>query len=229
LSLLSQWQGPKNTIQGYTVTDILYHDTFDVADTVAWRAETADPFSLTGSVSGGVLDIDVKEGFTLWNTRSFSGNVMFEYTVTVPDKGGSHNRVSDLNCFWMATDPAHPGDFFKRATWRKGVFANYYSLNLYYVGYGGHTNTKTRFRKYNGIGDPLPAIIKEYSDAQHLITPNKKNVIRIACTGQTVAYYFNGEKLFELNDNNAYRSGYFGFRTTDNHMRIEDFRVYRIK
>ena len=63
--------------------------------------------------------------------------------------GGENDRVSDLNCFWMARDSRSPDDLF--ATHRSGKFADYNPLKCYYVGLGGNSNTTTRFRRY--IGD----------------------------------------------------------------------------
>jgi rhamnogalacturonan endolyase len=213
----------------YERKELLYEDPFEESNTADWVAESEDSFNLADHIMQGALDIDVSKGITIWNTRKFTGDVLFEFKVTVVKGSGKNDRVSDLNCFWMATDPESPGDFFKRSWWRKGIFYRYYSLNLYYVGYGGHDNSKTRFRKYNAVGQPVPDILQEYTDAAHLITPNKENVIRISCLKNTVAYYFNDEKIFELNDVDPYREGYFGFRTTNNHMRVESFKVYRIQ
>ena len=213
----------------YKIKDTIYNESFSSIDTSAWIVESEEEFELSEHISGDVLDIDVSKGFTLWSTTKFTGNVMFEFEATVIKNGGKNDRASDLNCFWMASDPEYPDDFFERSAWRKGIFYNYYSLKLYYVGYGGHDNTKTRFRKYNGLADPQPAVIKEYTDSVHLIKPNKKNVIRIVCLDNTVQYYFNDELLFELNDDNPYREGYFGFRTTNNHMQISGFRVHSIE
>lgn len=52
-------------------------------------------------------------------------------------QGGKYDRLSDLNCFWAANDPKYPDDLFARSQWRDGIFKNYNTLNLFYVGYGG--------------------------------------------------------------------------------------------
>ncbi len=103
-----------------------------------------------------------------------SGRVTIEYDAcVVVEKEG--DRLSDLNCFWMASDPKHPDNIWKREKWRSGIFLNCYSLQLYYMGYGGNYNSTTRFRRYDGneagITDPKvrPAILKEYTDTEHLL------------------------------------------------------------
>jgi hypothetical protein len=128
----------------------------------------------------------------------------------------------------MATDPGFLGDFFERSSWRKGFFWNYYSLDLYYVGFGGHNNTRTRMRKYDVSGEIPPPVLKEYTDPDHLIIPNKTNLIQIVCLGSTITYSINGEEVFSLEDDKPYEEGYFGFRTVDSHIRIESFKVYSL-
>lgn len=61
--------------------------------------------------------------------------------------GGKNDRISDLNQFWMANDPNNYNLFT-----RNGVFEAYDSLQLYYVGMGGNSNTTTQLRKYRGNG-----------------------------------------------------------------------------
>ncbi|MEO5599940.1 MAG: DUF6250 domain-containing protein [Cyclobacteriaceae bacterium] len=213
----------------YVVDKVIYQDTFDRVDTSQWLVESEEEFLLSDNISNGSLDVNVSKGITIWHKVKFSGNLMFEFDVTVIKAGGKNDRVSDLNCFWMATDPQFPDNFFAQSSWRKGIFWNYYPLNLYYVGYGGHDNTKTRFRKYNGLSNPLPPVLQEHSDTSHLIIPNKKNTVAIISFDSTVAYYFNKKKIFEIKEKRPYREGYFGFRTLNNHMRIENFIVYTLR
>ena len=212
----------------YAISRLLFEDNFDRPVSSAWVVESEESLKLGGLIRNGNLDVDVSKGITIWNTKKFPGNAMYEYRITAVETGGKNDRVSDLNCFWMATDPLHPDDFFARSSWRGGVFHHYYTLSLYYVGYGGHDNSRTRFRRYNGEAAP-PPIIKEYTDSAHLIEPDKGNVVRIVCLNGLIKYYFNEKLLFELKDENADHGGYFGFRTTNNHMRIHDFKVYSIE
>ena len=78
-----------------------------------------------------------------------SGKVTIEYDACVVVEAEG-DRLSDLNCFWMASDPQYPDNIWKREKWRNGIFLNCYSLQLYYMGYGGNHNSTTRFRRYDG-------------------------------------------------------------------------------
>src|SRR5690349_13964224 len=58
----------------------------------------------------GVLEMDVPAGCTVWFKPRLSGPLMIEYQATVVSAGGANDRVSDLNCFWMASDSRSPAD-----------------------------------------------------------------------------------------------------------------------
>jgi len=162
------------------------------------------------------------------------GNLKISYEALVVKENGPYDRVSDLNCFWMANDPENPDNFFARSDWRKGIFGKYYSLSLYYVGYGGNNNTTTRFRKYDGdylsfVNKTMrPDIIKEYDDSTHLIVPNRWNKMEIIVNNDTISYLFNNEILFNYKDLHPYRKGYFGIRTVTNHLKIKNFQVIKL-
>jgi rhamnogalacturonan endolyase len=147
------------------------------------------------------------------------------------DEGREGDRLSDLNCFWMAHDPQYPDDIFKNSAWRNGIFGRYYSLKLYYVGYGGNSNTTTRFRIYDGnylafdTQNIRPPIQKEYTDAAHLLKPNHWYSIRIVCKGNRTWYYHDGELLFHFTHDAPYKSGWFGFRTTESRVKLTQFRI----
>jgi hypothetical protein len=98
--------------------------------------------------SEGALDVDVPGGCTVWLKIPLEGPVLIEYEVTAISAGGANDRVSDLNCFCMATDARSPEDLF--ATKRSGKFSDYDQLKCYYVGLGGNENTTTRFRRMLG-------------------------------------------------------------------------------
>tara|TARA_R110001606_G_scaffold399261_1_gene582846 strand:- start:9192 stop:9890 length:699 start_codon:yes stop_codon:yes gene_type:complete len=182
----------------------------------------------TTFIQNDILEIIDAKGCTVWFKHKLKGNIKISYDATVIDNGGPHDRVSDLNCFWMATDPQNPKDFFKNSKFRAGRFSNYHNLKLYYVGYGGHDNTKTRFRRYKGTADrPL---LKEHdlSDRKFMITANKKMHIEILVDGNKTTYSRNGEIVFNVHDPEPYTEGYFGFRTLNNHMKIENFSVSKL-
>ncbi|MCB1121940.1 MAG: hypothetical protein KJT03_10350, partial [Verrucomicrobiae bacterium] len=132
-----------------------------------------------------------------------------------------------LNCFWMAIDPKYPTDIFKN-TERNGRFPNYDYLRLYYVGYGGHHNTQTRFRKYNGLGERPLLPQHDLNRSEVMITPNKTMKIQIVTLGNRTQYIRDGEVIFDFTDQEPYHHGWFGFRTVDNHMTVDNFKVTRL-
>lgn len=140
---------------------------------------------------------------SLWYKERLTGNYEITYRVQVVVENGSYDRLSDLNCFWGADDPRHPDDFFARSAWRNGEFKNYNTLDLYYVGYGGNDNGTTRFREYHGeyygVDDAkIKPILKEYTDAAHLLKPNHWYEVKIRVENGATTYAMDGEELFSL-------------------------------
>lgn len=200
----------------------------DVLDnTENWVIEQ-QPNGKVDVVNGKMIIIDAK-GCTVWFKQKLSGNISIQYEVTVIDNKGPYDRVSDLNCFWMANDPNYPNDFFKESGKRAGLFPNYHHLKLYYVGYGGHDNSKTRFRRYDGNVDRPLLPEHDLTDKKVMITANKKMHVEILVKDNRTSYKRDGEVIFEINDPEPYTSGYFGFRTVENHLVIEDFKVIKLK
>ena len=182
----------------------------------------------TATFKNNTLEIVDAKGCTVWFKNKLKRNIKIEYDVTIIDNGGKYDRVSDMNCLWMANDHKNPDDFFKASKERAGRFPNYHHFTGYYVGYGGHHNTKTRFRRYNGnVNRPL---LPEHdlSDKKFMIIANKKKHIEIVVKDNFTSYSRNGEIIYKVNDAEPYKSGYFGFRTVNNHMLIENFKVIQL-
>ncbi len=177
------------------------------------------------------LELIAPKGLTLWRKEKLDGTVDIEYDAMVVVQD-STDRLSDLNCFWMATDPLYPDNIMRRAKSRNGVFKNCYSLRQYYLGYGGNYNSTTRFRRYPGdevkdgkvIGQHLnPDILREYTDAEHLLKPNHWYHIRIHNQGNRVQYEIDGQRIVDFHDPEPLTEGWFGFRTTLSHVKITNF------
>ena len=171
------------------------------------------------------MEITDAKGCTVWFKHKLQAPITIEYDVTVISNNGPFDRVSDLNCFWMANDPKNPTDFFKESKNRQGIFPNYHELTQYYVGYGGHDNTKTRFRRYDGNKDRPLLPEHDLSDKKFMIVPNKKLHITLIVNKNQVKYVRDGEIIFEMKDMNPYSSGYFGLRTVENHMKVENLKI----
>jgi len=191
-----------------------------------WSIELEKPGHV--EAINGVLDIDVPAGATLWFKTKLQGPLLIEYHAKVIAQGGPNDRVSDLNCFWMATDSRTPDDLF--ASPRHGSFAEYNSLLTYYVGLGGNGNTTTRFRRYIGSAKDRPLLPQnDLSDASNLITPNRADLIQLFAQDNSIYYSRNSQRIFHYQDAQPYTSGWFALRTTKNHMQITDFKVYRLR
>lgn len=208
----------------YRVGPLLYRDGFR-NDLKQWAAEEEKPGQV--EASGGVLNIDVPAGLTLWFRPKLEGRVMITYDATVISNGGPNDNVTDLNCFWMASDPAHPNNVL--AGHRTGKFADYNDLLTYYVGVGGRGNKTTRFRRYVGSKTDRPLRPQDdLSAPEDMIVPNQKATIELVADGPLIQYFRNGRKVFEMLDPQPYTSGWFGLRTVHNHMQVRNLRIYRI-
>ncbi|MDR0572811.1 MAG: DUF1080 domain-containing protein [Tannerella sp.] len=215
----------------------LTHGLIVATDTAAFHPDLFDTYwTVEGQEYelrfwGDTIEVEVIKGFAMWRNKKYSGHIEINYKACVMDEGLPNDRLSDLNCFWMAQDPLYPDDLFKRQAWRAGIFDHYYTLKQYYMGYGGNYNTTTRFRKYDGDFEAFrtnktrPAILTEYADKEHLLKPNHWYNIRIVCEGKQIKYYMDGELIVDYTDETPYTSGYFGFRTTKARVRVTGFNV----
>ncbi len=214
-------------------SDLLARDDFD-RDLSQWVVEQTP--GGTTRLKDGQLEIDDgagpndKGGCTVWFKQKFSGAIMIEYEATMIQQGGPNDRLSDLNCFWMAIDPKHPDDIFAESAKRAGSFAKYDPLRLYYVGYGANGNVTTRFRRYPGDGSrPLDPGKGELLDAKYMNVPNRPVKIQLIADGERVQFLRDGEILFDFTDKAPFREGWFGFRTVRSHLKLDNFRVYRLR
>lgn len=191
-----------------------------------WSVELEDGGSVAARDNS--LVIDVPAGCTVWFKTLLQGPVLIEYEATAISASGKNDRVSDLNCFWMARDARSPDDIFKHR--RSGKFADYNQLRTYYVGLGGNANTTTRFRRYIGDAELRPLLPEhDLGEPRDLLVPNVSQKIRLVACGPLIQFYRDGRRLFEMNDPQPYTSGWFGFRTVSSHLVIRRFRVYRLE
>lgn len=205
---------------------LLYLDDFD-KDLSQWVVEQA-PGGTTRLVDGK-LDLDDAGGCTVWFKPKLKGPILIEYEATMIQQNGPNDRVSDLNCFWMASDPKHPDDIFISSRERGGDFKKYDALRLYYVGYGANENKTTRFRRYAGDGSKPLLPEHDLKDAKLMNVPNRTLKIQLIADGNRIQYLRDGEVIFDFTDKEPFREGWFGFRTVRNHMRLDQFRVYQLK
>jgi hypothetical protein len=198
--------------------DLLHRDDFR-SGLDQWIAELEKPGTITARA--GVLNIDVPAGCTLWFKHQLSGAVMIQYDAKMIQAGGPNDRVSDLNCFWMATHAT---------THRSGKFSEYDELRTYYVGQGGNSNTTTRFRRYVGRRDERPLLPEHDLRApEFLLRPNLPQLIQLVASASRIQYFRDGRRIFDFTDPDPYTRGHFAFRTTSSHIEIRNFRVFRLK
>ena len=207
------------------VQQLLYEDNFD-GDLSQWVVEQAE--GGVTKISDGSLDINDAKGCTVWFKHELKGAIMIKYDAVMVKEDGKFDRVSDLNCFWMAKDPEHPNDIFANKK-RGGLFKNYHYLRLYYVGYGANKNTTTRYRRYPGGGERPNLPEHDLRDEKFLHTPNKVIKVKIIADGDRVQYWRDGEIVFDINDKEPFTEGWFGFRTVRNHLKIDNFKVFALK
>lgn len=169
------------------------------------------------------MEIESSGGTTVWWRTPLAAPIEISYRAEVVMAGGPHDRLSDLNCFWMAQDPTQaPGAL---PAGRSGKFSDYDNLRTYYVGYGGNENTTTRFRRYDGSGARPLLPEHDLRDAKFLLQPNHAYAIRIVVLSDQTEFWRDGERLFVFRDAAPLTSGYFAIRTVRSHLRISDFHL----
>jgi hypothetical protein len=203
-----------------TPVELLYRADF-TAGLDDWVIEQQPGGNVT--VDQGTLFIDDKAGCTVWLRHRLEGPVFIRFQVTMESSG----RVSDLNCFWMASDPQHATDLFYDGHLRTGKFSTYDPLQLYYVGYGGKTNSTTRFRRYDGRGNRPLDPSHDLTTPPYLLHPDHRYTIELIAAGGRAQYLRDGEIVFDFVDAEPLVSGWFGFRTVKSHYRVHDVEIWR--
>ncbi|HYP15939.1 MAG TPA: DUF6250 domain-containing protein [Opitutus sp.] len=182
----------------------------------------------TARSDGDVFVIEDAAGCTAWWREKLHAPVEISYEVTVVSRGGPHDRVSDVNCFWMASDPAAPdGCPFAPGHRRSGKFSDYDSLLTYYVGMGGNENTTTRFRRYDGTA--ARPLLPEHDLRANavLLAANRTYRIKLVARDGVAEFWRDGEKLFVFRDPQPLTTGWFAIRTVKSHLQIRNVRIGR--
>lgn len=199
---------------------LLYADDF-ARGLAQWVVEQQPGGTVTAS--GGVLRIDDAGGCTVWFRARLEAPVVISYEARVLSAG----RVSDLNCFWMASDPQREDDLFASGHQRDGRFATYDTLRTYYAGYGGNENTTTRFRRYDGTGMRPLAPEHDLRAPEFLLKADHIYHLRLVATaGGHVQFIRDGEVIFDVRDPAPLRRGWFGFRTVHSKIEIRNFQIH---
>ncbi|RZA35553.1 MAG: methyltransferase [Lysobacteraceae bacterium] len=199
---------------------LLHQDSFD-GPLKGYVSEYArKPGNFIGTRDGRLV-IDVDSGATVWLDKELSGDVLIAYTRRVVMDGGPNDRLSDLNHFWMARDPARDQLFT-----RSGKFEDYDDLDMYYAGMGGNTNTTTRLRRYGG-GQRV--MVGERLGADWMLQPNRDYQVEIALYQGCTRMRVDGREVFSYRDPQPFTRGYTGFRTTWSRQTIDNLTIHRLK
>lgn len=178
-------------------------------------------------MEAGALVITDAGGCTAWYREKLTAPVEISYDVTVVDRGGPHDRVSDLNCFWMAVDPHHAGPPFTANPARTGKFSDYHSLHTYYVGYGGNNNSTTRFRRYDGNEERPLLPEHDLKDQRVMLEGNHTYHLRLVARDGVAEYWRDGERIFSFRDPAPLTSGWFAIRTVRSHLVVKNLVIKR--
>ena len=197
------------------------------ADPARWAVEQMP--GGTVKFHDGAIEIEDVAGCTVWWREKITAPVAITYTVTVIARGGPQDRVSDVNCFWMAVDPRSSAAPFAPGQSRSGKFSDYDSLLTYYVGYGGNNNTTTRFRRYDGTAARPLQPEHDLAAKKFLLEPNRPYRIRLVARDGRAEFWRDGERVFVFSDPAPLTAGWFALRTVRSHLRVEDFRIERLE
>lgn len=199
---------------------LLHQDDFNGPLTGYVSVYARKPGNVVANRDGRLL-IDVDSGATVWLDKPLSGNLLIAYTRRVVMDGGPNDRLSDLNQFWMARDPARDTLFT-----RSGKFEDYDDLELYYAGMGGNGNTTTRMRRY---GDGKRELVAERLGRDFLLAPNRDYLVEIAVRNGCTRMRVDGRDLFTYYDPRPLTRGYVGFRTTWSRQTIDGLTIHQIQ
>ncbi len=190
-----------------------------------WKIEQVAPG--TATQRAGELVIQDTGGCTAWWSERLVAPVEITYEATLVMAGGKTDRLSDLNCFWMAQDPRSAAAPFAAGQARTGKFSDYDSLLTYYVGYGGNNNATTRFRRYDGTAARPLLPEHDLSEPKFLLEPNRTYRIRLVARDGKAEFYRDGELIFSFTDPAPLTAGWFAIRTVRSHLVVKYLKIGR--
>ena len=190
-----------------------------------WKIEQVAPG--TATQRAGELVIQDTGGCTAWWSERLVAPVEISYEATLVMAGGKTDRLSDLNCFWMAQDPRSAAAPFAAGQARTGKFPDYDSLLTYYVGYGGNNNSTTRFRRYDGTANRPLLPEHDLSEPRFLLEPNRTYRIRLVARDGRAEFYRDGELIFSFTDPAPLTAGWFAIRTVRSHLVVKNLKIGR--
>jgi len=231
--LLTALSGCRNESFDVSSSDDVFGSDLGLSDRYTARLLHSDDFNQSLSnwtieieteadvaVVDGKLDINTIVGTTVWFNQKLSGPIAITYEVTTLDDGRD-GLPRDHNLFWMALNPKAPD--VRPAG--EGSLGDYNCFEMYYAGIGGNKNRTTRFRRYHNCKRTL---IEEMTDKAHLNATNQTYCMMIVCVDDRIQVYRDGLILWDFIDPSPYTKGWFGFRQTRTHLKLDNFRVYSL-
>lgn len=192
----------------------------DLNDTKSWRVEFEYPERSRLEWQDDAVIISSYGGATLWLDSLLHGDYEIEYERMVLVDTGVYDRLSDLNQFWLASEPDRDGQLEHK----DGKLSSYDRLILFYVGMGGNYNSTTRFRRYDGAGNRV--LLAEKNEQPYLLRPNIYYRVKTVVSNSAgfTAFYINDELFFKY-EGTVPAAGFFGFRQTASRQQIRNFCV----
>ena len=247
----------------FEVGGVLESDDFkDLDDWVVQLEDKGDAGKAKVEAREGKLDCFVPGvGCTVWFKKKLKTRTAITYEVVCPAPASESRDLapSDLNQFWMATDPADAGRGLFDAERYDGGFGSYDKMHGYYASTGGGRNTTTRFRRYPRQVDGKPAdhlaLTGRDGQEEFMIAPDKVMKVQLVAYDDVIQYIVDGKLIYEVAPGEevqvesrdgkgakvskpagydeeafpSYREGFFGFRMVRTHHLYSNFRVHELK
>lgn len=224
-----------NDGEHYQRGELLFHEDFSSGSWEQnWVIETQTKEEKVPEqrVEKGIGFLSAPAGQTAWLKPVFEGDLLIEARIRVPSEG-PYARVSDMNFFWMATDPAKASDVHD-IFGRDGDFKRYHDLSLYYAGIGGNGGRNVRFRKVhaflNGVENwENRPVLQERKEPEHKLKGDHWYKVDIRVEGNRIRFLLDGETIFDYTDPEPLREGRFGLRQYKSMKQVDYVRVTRLE
>ncbi|MFC7337582.1 DUF6250 domain-containing protein [Haloferula chungangensis] len=200
-------------------------------------------------------------GCTIWLKKKLKTRVTISYDVLCPTPKEKINglRPTDINNFWMASDPVDADKGLFDPKRYDGGFGSYDKMLGYYASTGGGKNSTTRMRRYprtvEGEAAAHLALTDKDGQKDFLIKPDQRMSVQLVAFDDLIQYIVDGRLVYEISRDDeiqierqdakgkrireaaaydldrfpVYKEGYFGFRMVGTHHIYSNFRVHELE
>lgn len=164
-------------------------------------------------------DSENKKGLTLWLDRRFEGNLGIEYDAmaVAPELHGN------INLFFMARTLGGARVLDERHT---GAYEEYHrTCEMYiatFVGGPGNANRHARLRKNPGF-----LLLSE--NLGFYTRLNEPYHIEASVRATEIKYSINGAVVHRVQDDNPYGYGWFGLRTWNSKIWVDNLKIHEFR